>query len=121
RAGYRVVYDPSITVIHHVAPRTDDEKAQRTVFIAAPYADAVHNETLQVLDHLTPGGRLAFATWATLIGTAVTPGLLQTPRSALRSGSLLEAGQRLFGQVRARLKAVKTSMTSRPDQGILTP
>lgn len=83
RAGWRLVYDPAIAVEHHIAPRHDDDQRHRGVFAAAPQAEAVHNETLVMLDHLTGAARIAFVCWAVLLGTRSEPGLGQLPRLAL--------------------------------------
>ncbi|MFI5310339.1 MAG: glycosyltransferase family 2 protein [Gemmatimonadales bacterium] len=83
RSGWRLVYDPSIAVEHHVEPRHDDDQRHRGVFAAGPQADAVHNETLVLLEYQRGVARLAFALWALLVGTRLEPGLLQLPRLAL--------------------------------------
>ena len=84
RAGWRLIYDPAIAVEHHVAPRHDADQLHRGVFAAAPQADAVHNETLVLLEHLSAPAQLAFAAWAALVGTRAEPGLAQLARLAVR-------------------------------------
>ncbi|MFI5310982.1 MAG: glycosyltransferase family 2 protein [Gemmatimonadales bacterium] len=83
RAGWRLVYDPAIAVEHHIAPRHDDDQRHRGVFAAAPQADAVHNETLVLLEHQRGAARVAFVAWALLVGTRLEPGLAQLPRLLL--------------------------------------
>jgi GT2 family glycosyltransferase len=97
RAGWRVVYDPAIAVEHHIAPRHDADQRHRGVFSAEPHVDAVHNQTLVLLEHLGAAGRAAFRAWAALIGTRDEPGLAQLPR-------LLLAGQ---ADVLARWRATR--------------
>jgi GT2 family glycosyltransferase len=80
RAGWTLVYDPAISVDHHIAARHDADLRHRGTFTAAPLMDAVHNETLALLEHLRGIPRLAFAAWALLVGTRVAPGLLQFTR-----------------------------------------
>jgi len=80
RARWTLVFDPAIAVDHHVAPRHDADQRHRGVFSAGPQVDAVHNETLVLLEHLGPLRRIAFMVWAMLIGTRIEPGLLQAPR-----------------------------------------
>jgi glycosyltransferase involved in cell wall biosynthesis len=82
RAGWKLTYDPAIAVDHHIAPRHDDDQRHRGVFVAEPQVDAVHNETLLLLEHLddAPVPRAAFALWAFLVGTRMEPGLAQLPR-----------------------------------------
>ena len=84
RAGWTLIYDPAIAVDHHVAARHDTDQRHRGVFTPGPQADAVHNETLVLLEHLTGLRRVAFLVWAVLVGTRLEPGLAQVPRLLLR-------------------------------------
>ena len=52
-----------------------------------PIAASTHNETLQVLEYLSPARRLTYAVWGTLIGTSVTPGLALLVRELLHGNS----------------------------------
>jgi glycosyltransferase involved in cell wall biosynthesis len=80
RAGWTLIYDPAIAVDHHIAVRHDEDQRHRGVFAAGPQVDAVHNETLVLLEHLGGLQRFAFMTWALLVGTRIEPGILQVPR-----------------------------------------
>lgn len=91
RAGWTLVYDPAIAVDHHIAPRHDADQRHRGVFAAEPQTDAVHNETLALLEYFGAGGRVAFMLWALLLGTRNEPGLLQAPRLALRGETQVAA------------------------------
>jgi GT2 family glycosyltransferase len=86
RAGWTLLYDPAIAVDHHIAPRHDADQRHRGIFVSAPQVDAVHNETLVLLEHMTGGPlqRVAFMFWAVLVGTRMEPGLAQLPRLILR-------------------------------------
>ena len=84
RAGWRLRYDPAIAVEHHVEPRSDGDQLHRGEFTAQPLADAVHNETLVLLDYLHGAGRAAFALWAVFVGTRHEPGFAQLPRLLMR-------------------------------------
>ncbi len=86
RRGYRLVYDPSIRVRHHVGIRYGTDQLHRGVFAAKPHEDAVYNETLILAGHLTGVSRVAFELWAVAIGTAESPGVLQVPRVLVREG-----------------------------------
>jgi hypothetical protein len=66
-----VVYDPSIVVDHYPAPR--GYGAPREDTSRAGIRDAAHNEALAVLDHGPAARRVAFAIWATLVGTRASP------------------------------------------------
>jgi GT2 family glycosyltransferase len=85
RAGWTLIYDPAIAVDHHIAPRHDDDQRHRGVFVAAPQVEAVHNETLLLLEHMdtAPLRRVAFMLWGLLAGTRMEPGLAQLPRLVL--------------------------------------
>ena len=75
RAGWRLIYDPAVAVDHVHGPRVDgdDRGSIHSQFIH----DAVHNETLALLDHLPAGRRAVFLAWAVAIGTRAAPGLAQ--------------------------------------------
>jgi GT2 family glycosyltransferase len=83
RAGWTLIYDPAISVEHHIAPRHDDDQRHRGVFAAAPQVQAVHNETLVLLEHQRGLARIAFITWALLVGTQIEPGVVQAARLVL--------------------------------------
>lgn len=83
RAGWTLIYDPAIAVEHHIAPRHDDDQRHRGTFAAPPQVQAVHNETLVMLEHQRGAARLAFILWAVLVGTRIEPGLAQLPRLLL--------------------------------------
>lgn len=78
RSGWRVIYDPAVTVDHDQAPRVDE--AQRSDFSPRAVHDAVHNETLALLEHLPAGRRELFLLWALAVGTRAAPGLAQWMR-----------------------------------------
>jgi hypothetical protein len=76
RAGGKLSYDPSLMIHHHPAPPDYDHRR------ASPenVADAVHNETLTVFEHLGPVRRGVFVLWGFLVGTRGSPGVAQVPR-----------------------------------------
>ena len=80
RAGWRLRYDPAIAVDHHVAPRDGADQVHRGAFAAEPFADAVHNETLVLREHLRGARAAAFALWSAWVGTTAAPGLLAALR-----------------------------------------
>jgi GT2 family glycosyltransferase len=80
RAGWKLIYDPSIIVDHHVAQRPGTDQLHRGTFGSAAMIDAVHNETLLILEHLSPIERVAFLVWEGLIGTVAAPGYLNAVR-----------------------------------------
>lgn len=80
RAGWRLVYDPAIAVEHHVEARSGTDQIHRGHFAPAALTDAVHNETLAILEHLGPSRRVAFLLWEGLVGTVAAPGALNALR-----------------------------------------
>lgn len=121
RAGWRLVYDPAIAVDHHVEARADGDQLHRGVFTAGALSDAVHNETLVLLEDRRGASRAAFALWALLVGTRHEPGLAQLPRLLVRGDPDVFARWRasLDGRLRGwrawrAWRAAATSTASRP-------
>lgn len=80
-AGWRLIYDPAIRVVHHVAHRHGDDKLHRGSFSVGAHVDAVFNETLVLARNLRGGRALAFRLWALLVGTRESPGVLLLPHT----------------------------------------
>lgn len=80
RAGWRLVYDPAVSVDHDLAPRLDADSLHRGRFAATPMVDAVHNETVTLGSGRSWGWRLLHLAWALAIGTFDAPGALQLLR-----------------------------------------
>ena len=78
RRGWRLIYDPRLVVDHYPAERFDED--QRDRFDPGALSNAVHNETLVLLEYLTGFRRGAFVLWSLLVGTRSAPGLLQLVR-----------------------------------------
>jgi GT2 family glycosyltransferase len=118
REGWRLIYDPAIAVDHHVAPRQDGDVNARGGFEANSFADAVHNETLALLDYLPPARRMAFLAWAAAVGTGAEPGVAQVGRLLAR-GRTAHLWQRWLATVRGRLDGIKTFRDTRvpPTEG----
>jgi cellulose synthase/poly-beta-1,6-N-acetylglucosamine synthase-like glycosyltransferase len=72
--GFSLIYDPKVIVDHYPAARMDQDVRDRHVPEATMHI--IHNETLVLLEHLSFPRRLAFAVWATLVGTRTNPGLI---------------------------------------------
>ncbi len=107
RRGYRLVFDPSLEIIHHTGPRQDGDTNNRGGFNGPAHADAVFNETLLLMEHLPRIRRIGFSLWAFLIGTRSAPGLLQLVRIFLKHGNWQTARKRFFFTMRGRWKAAK--------------
>jgi GT2 family glycosyltransferase len=85
RAGWRLIYDPAVAVDHDVAPRHGGDHLHRGVFTAAPLTDAVHNETVELLEGRGMVSRIIYLTWALVVGTREGPGLVQFARRSLHA------------------------------------
>jgi GT2 family glycosyltransferase len=82
RIGYRVVYDPAIAVDHRPRPRAVEGRE----FGPRQVRDSAHNETLALLEDLSPAGQVAHLLWSTMVGSRGTPGLAQSARLLITSG-----------------------------------
>ncbi|MGB7712699.1 MAG: glycosyltransferase [Microcoleus sp.] len=109
RAGWKLIYDPKVAVNHYPAQRFDED--QRNRFNDIALINAVHNETLVLLENLPLTRRAAFVFWATLVGTRDAPGFLQWLRFLPKEGTL--AGQKLLASLRGRWLAWETWQQSK--------
>ncbi|QDV74674.1 Glycosyl transferase family 2 [Planctomycetes bacterium K2D] len=118
RSGWRLIYDPQLSVTHHIAQRQDGDNNHRGEFNTSGFGDTTHNETLMVLEHLSPLGRIAFACWSFLIGTAFTPGLLHCLRSVATGGEpATQAVRRWWATRSGRFAGLRTYLLlPRPTQ-----
>lgn len=98
RAGWKLIYDPKVAVDHYPAQRFDEDR--RRTFSDIALSNAVHNETLVLLEHLSWGQRAVFLLWALLVGTRDAWGLVQWLRFLPSEGAL--AGQKYWASLRGR-------------------
>ncbi len=104
RAGWKLIYDPAVAVDHHEGRRFDED--QRNKFNDIALSNVVHNETLVLLEHLSPVQRIVFVVWAVLVGTRSMYGFVQWLRFLPREGAL--AGQKLLASLRGRWQGWQT-------------
>ena len=109
QAGWKLIYDPKIAVDHFPAQRFDED--QRNQFNDLAFFNAVHNETLVLLENLPLIRRTVFVFWAILVGTREAPGFVQWLRFIPKEGSL--AGQKLRASLRGRRQAWETWQQSK--------
>jgi cellulose synthase/poly-beta-1,6-N-acetylglucosamine synthase-like glycosyltransferase len=76
--GWKLIYDPVVAVNHYLAERFDED--QRKEFNQIALINAVHNETLTLLEYLPPAKRVIFIVWAICVGTRDALGLVQCLR-----------------------------------------
>ena len=72
-AGGLILYDPDVTVDHYPAHRPAGDDRTHATFAAV--SDAVHNETLALMEFLPAWRRSLWLTWAVLLGLRRSPGL----------------------------------------------
>ena len=106
RAGWKVVFDPSLGVDHFPAERFDEDR--RDDFNGLAQRNAVFNETLVMAEHLPPLRRAVFAAWVFAIGTRSGPGVLQLLRLALMRQR--DAWPRFVATMRGRLGGLRAGM-----------
>ncbi|MGF1934445.1 MAG: glycosyltransferase family 2 protein [Nostoc sp. ChiQUE02] len=103
RAGWKIIYDPNVAVDHYPAQRFDED--QRNNFNEIAFINLVHNETLVLLEHLSPLRRIVFLFWAVFVGTCDSLGLVQWLRFLPSQGQL--AGKKLLASWRGRWQGYK--------------
>ncbi|NHC33309.1 glycosyltransferase family 2 protein [Scytonema millei] len=101
RAGWKLIYDPAIVVDHYLGQRFDEDR--RNQFNAIAFSNMTYNETLSLLEHLSPIRRIAFAIWALLVGTRDAWGLVQLLRFLPSQGKL--AWQKWLASMHGRWQA----------------
>lgn len=98
RAGWKLIYDPKVAVNHYVGQRFDED--QRNSFNQIALTNLVHNETLILLEYLSPVQRAVFLLWAIVVGTREAPGFLQWVRFLPSGGNL--SGQKWLASLQGR-------------------
>ncbi len=104
RAGWKLIYDPLVDVDHYHGQRFDRD--QRNNFEKTAMINHVHNETLVLLEYLSPVQRLFFLSWALLIGVRSRRGLIQCLRFLPSEGVL--SVQKLIAAFQGRWQGVQT-------------
>lgn len=116
RKGWILIYDPAILVDHYIAQRFDED--QRENFNGIAFTNAVHNETLALLEHLYPLQQLIFWVWTLAIGTTQAFGLIQWLRYLPSQGSLATA--KWLASMQGRWQGWQTwkHQSDRPSSGL---
>lgn len=83
---WKLIYDPAVAVNHYPAQRFDEDG--RDQFNTVARINAVHNQTLAILDYLEGFSRPVFIFWCLLIGTRESMGLIQWLRFLPSEGLL---------------------------------
>lgn len=109
QVGWKLVYDSEIGVDHFRGQRFDED--QRDQFNTIALSNAVHNETLALLEYFSPLQRVIFLIWAICIGTRDAMGFIQWLRFFPNQGAL--AGSKYWASLRGRYWAVQTWQASK--------
>ena len=112
--GWSLVYDPAILVDHFPAPRQDYDK--RNSFNARAVSDAVHNETVLLLQHLPAARRAALMVWSLACGTRAAPGLVALVLEARGNRGL--AADRWRATLRGRIEGFRSWLSRRNVGGL---
>lgn len=104
RSGWKLLYDPKVAVNHYPASRFDED--QRGQFHEIAWINTVHNETLALLEYLSPLKNIIFIVWSFLIGTRQSLGFLQWLRFLLKKDSL--ASKKWLASLRGRWEGLLT-------------
>jgi glycosyltransferase involved in cell wall biosynthesis len=102
--GWKLLYDSKIGVDHFRGDRFDED--QRDKFNHIAVLNAVHNETLAILDYLSPTRRFVFLIWSFLVGTRDARGVVQWLRFLPKEGDI--ARQKLWACWLGRYQGWKT-------------
>jgi glycosyltransferase involved in cell wall biosynthesis len=107
RRGWKIVYDPAVTVDHYPACRFDDDQRGAPSFGAL--CDAAHNE-LYLLMRWLPAWRKPFALgYAFLVGgSRESPGILIVAVRLVRGSDAAALVRRFLAAQRGRLRAIAT-------------
>lgn len=71
--GHRVLYDPALQVIHHIAPRYDNDSIHRGGFDETGFKNMRFNEAFVYISRKVPYRR-ARMLWEMLLGSSICPG-----------------------------------------------
>ncbi len=102
--GYHMIFDPQVQVLHHVAPRLDNDTLHRGQFDAAATRDVAYNESSISLRHGRGLHRWMMLSWQLLIGSAICPGAVRLIPRLIREGAV--ALRRYVAATRGRLDAM---------------
>jgi glycosyltransferase involved in cell wall biosynthesis len=105
----KMIFDPTVEIIHNVAPRHDGDTVHRGIFNFEGTSDIAYNETFVALKHGTGLVRWTIPLWQALIGSHVCPGLARAVDFVLRPSS--KPRQRFASTLTGRLGAFKACLS----------
>ena len=104
KAGWRLVYDPAVSIDHHHGQRFDEDL--RGQFNQKAWFNEVYNNTIVMMDYLSPSRRIVFIIWSLFVGTRRCYGLVQLLRFLPQEGML--AFKKLAISIKGRWQGLKT-------------
>lgn len=113
----RMIFDPTVQVIHNVAPRHDGDTVHRGIFNFTGTSDIAFNETLVALKHGRGLVRWTIPLWQICVGSHVCPGLARAVDFVLRPRS--QPRQRFAATLTGRLAAFKACLSRTQTTGSL--
>ena len=113
----KMIFDPTVRIIHNVAPRHDGDTVHRGIFNFEGTSDIAYNETFVALQHGTGLVRWTIPLWQALIGSHVCPGLARAVDFILRPRS--QPRQRFAATLAGRLAAFKACLSRAQTTGSL--
>jgi len=102
-----LLYDPTLEVLHHVAPRHDSDQVHRGRFVAEGISDIAFNETFVTKAHAPALAMVPLIGWQFLVGTRTCPGLLNVLRISLAREP--HVWSRTVTTLRARVAALRAN------------
>lgn len=121
RSGWKLAYDPAVALDHYSAARDEPRHYSgiaRTVD-GPGLRDHAHNEVVSLWSTLdTVPRRVAYAAWSVLVGTRVSPGLLQAIRFTPQLG--VASWTRMLHIQRGKLAGVATMLSRSTDAAAIT-
>jgi len=98
-------FDPSVEVIHNVAPRHDNDQIHRGKFDRDATRALAFNESFVILKHARGYFRITSLLWQIFVGSSSCPGLVHFVFHLFRKDQAL--GPRLFATMAGRREALK--------------
>ncbi len=88
RAGWKLLYDPAVLVYHYVGRREEARYYSGVIPLTevTGFRNFAFNKMIAMWDYMPPWQRAVFVAWSLLIGTGVSPGIVQAIRFTPRLG-----------------------------------